>query len=224
MMDFTQYGTLPHNYGFGAQRDGSASGFGAQKGGGSSGGTGADAKLTLETLRIIEAKQKAYANKRFEIAWSITAFTAARKAADAEYAAAARDLDIVRALLRQKNYRALVVGDLPKAVRARFASLLPGGGKGTGAGKGAGTGGGTGGGKGGGRGVGWEAALAAQAGAPPATPTNEQAAGQGAGTGTGEIIAGVSNTTLLLLGGGALLAFVLVRRKGAKAPKVFKGT
>jgi hypothetical protein len=218
MMDFMQYGVLPSDYGFGASRSGSGGGSG-------------DAKLSLATLQTIEKKQKAYVDKRFDLAWGTTMFTEARKAADAEYSRASNDLVTVRALVarakkdKHSGVAAVRVSDLPKAVRTRFASLLPRAGSGGGT-----TGGGTtGGGKGGGTGTGLLAPLVAQEGAPPVTPLNMQAAGQGAGTGTGtgtgtEIIAGVSNTTLLLLGGGALLAFVLVRRKGDKSAKVFKGT
>lgn len=221
MMDFTQYGTLPHDYGFGAQKG---------SGSGSGGGTGTDPALTLSVIEDIERQQNVYTTKKWSAAWQTPAFTAARKTADAAYQAASQELVLVRVARDRVRRKVLVrVSELPPAVVKRFASLLPtttttGGGTTGGGTTGGGTGGGKGGGKGGGRGVGWEAALAAQAGAAPETPTNEQAAGQGAGTGTGEIIAGISNTTLLLLGGGAILAFVLVRRKGDKPAKVFKGT
>jgi hypothetical protein len=234
MTDFMQYGTLPHDYGIGASRKDSSSGSG--------GGTGTDPELSLETLQTIETKQATFTRKRLSIAWSITMFTAARATADAEYATASRDLDLVRALrTRAKNERegigipkrrgktsSVVVSDLPKAVRTRFASLLPGTGKGTDGGKGDTDGGkgDTGGARG--RGAGWEAAQAAAAAATAAgaAPADVQAAAAAAGAAAGtstEIIAGVSNTTLLLLGGGAILAFVLLRRKGNKDASVFKG-
>jgi hypothetical protein len=226
MTDFMQYGTLPHDYGIGASRKDSGSG----------GGTGTDPELSLETLQTIETKQATYTRKRLSIAWSITMFTKAREQADAEYATASSDLDTVRAFrVLANNQRegigipkrygktsSVVVSDLPKAVRTRFASLLPtttttttttGGGT-TGGGKGKGGKGKGGKGAAPGPGAGKEAALAAQA------------AGAGAGTDTdtgAEIIAGISNTTLLLLGGGAILAFVLMRRKGNKDAQVFKG-
>lgn len=223
MMDFMQYGVLPSDYGFGASRSGS--------GGGSGGGSSTDPKLSVTTLQTIEKKQTAYTKKMLDLAWATPILTKARKAAEVAYQAALNDREAVRALLRYAANTTTKgdsprVSDLPKAVRTRYASLLPraGGGGGT-------TSGTTGGGKGGGGGgTGLLAPLAAQEGAPPVTPLNMQTAGQGAGIGTGagtgtgtEIIAGVSNTTLLLLGGGALLAFVLVRRKGNKPASVFKG-
>jgi len=216
MMDFTQYGTLPHDYG-----------FGAQKGGGSGGGTSTDPALTLSVIEQIERLQNVYTTKKWSAAWQTPAFTQARKTADAAYQAASRDLVLVRVVRDRVRRRVLVrVSELPPAVAQRYAAELPRAGKGTGGGTGGGKGKGGKGGSGG-RGVGWEAALAAQAGAAGAAPADVQAAADaaaaGTGTGTGEIIAGVSNTTLLLLGGGALLAFVLVRRKGNKAASVFKG-
>jgi hypothetical protein len=212
MMDFTQYGTLPHDYG-----------FGAQKGGGSGGGTSTDPALTLSVIEQIERLQNVYTTKKWSAAWQTPVGTAARRTADAAYQAASRDLVLVRVVRDRVRRKVLVrVSELPPAVAQRYAAELPRAGKGTGGGTGGGKGkGGKGG--GGGRGVGWEAALAAQAGAAGAAPADVQADAAAAGTGTGEIIAGVSNTTLLLLGGGALLAFVLVRRKGNKAASVFKG-
>lgn len=207
MMDFMSYGALPADYGIGA-------GTGAETGGGTNKGSGGRSTLTLATLEKVVTKQAAYTRKMYDLAWAQGSFTAERKAADKAYQAASVDLGIVRALRnRAKKKSDVTVADVPKAVRVRFPELFGG----------SSTGGGTGGGgKGGGAGNNYPTPT------PTGAPTGADAgAGAGAGItvegGTTELIPGISTTTLVLMGGGALALFLIMRNKKGATSNVFKG-